>query len=118
MLFGLFVLRDLCLRIVGESLDDDDADDDPNLDDADVAALMSNVLFLSIIIIVAMIRWKIRQKYQIKGNCCEDCLCASFCSCCSAMQAYHHMELAQEAPRMGRTVPAMRTPTPKDVVII
>ena len=91
---------------------------DPNAEEVEIADVLSNILLLSMTIIVIFIRWKIRQKYQIAGNCCEDCLCVSFCPCCSAMQAYHHMELAQEAPRMGRTVTAMRTPTPKDVVII
>jgi len=37
-------------------------------------------------------RMKIRAKYQIPGNGCEDCLCHWFCTCCAIAQEGRHVD--------------------------
>jgi Cys-rich protein (TIGR01571 family) len=68
--------------------------------EGDFLALLVTILSWTIVITVTLIRAKIRQKYQIAGNYCEDCVCATFCGCCTAIQAYQHMERNQENPRL------------------
>lgn len=117
--WGLLLLMLLLHSYFSSLVDESGGDDDnPNLEESDLASLLSFYLLVFMTAIVAFIRWRIRQKYQIPGNGCEDCLCVFFCSCCSAMQAYHHMDLAHDAPRMGKTVSAERTGDPKGVMIV
>jgi Cys-rich protein (TIGR01571 family) len=71
-----------------------------NFEEGDFLALLVTILSWTMILAVTRIRAKIRQKHQIGGNYCEDCLCATFCGCCTAIQAYQHLERNQENPRL------------------
>jgi len=43
--------------------------------------------------IVGMVyRMKIREKFMIPGNGCEDCLCHWFCTCCAIAQEARHVD--------------------------
>lgn len=109
LMFVLLVLHYGCRSMLQDT---QTVVDDDHLQEGDVASLLSNMTVIAIFGALTFIRWKIRQKYQIQGNCCEDCLCVSFCACCSAIQACQHLNLAHDGPRMETTVIAERTLTP------
>ena len=61
------------------------------------------------LIVAIKTRMQFRQQYQIRPHdgCCEDCLAVYFCSCCSALQMYRHMEKSGDVPhRLQRSVDA------------
>jgi len=75
-----------------------------NVEEGDVISFTVSLISWAIIITVTVIRARIRQKYQIPGNYCVDCLCTTFFGCCTAIQSYQHMERAQENPRFTSSI--------------
>ena len=63
-------------------------------------AVLLGVLSCTLLIVTIIIRCRIRRKYQIPGNCFQDSMCMFWCGCCSAIQAYQHMERSHENPRL------------------
>lgn len=77
--------------------DSRDSDSSPVLDPL---GQVINVLGLIIVFTACVIRGKIRQKYQIPGNACIDCLCTYFCGCCTVLQAYEQLRTSNEHPHL------------------
>lgn len=46
-------------------------------------------------------RGAVRHKYKIPGSCCGDCLCVTFCSCCTLLQSFRHMKRNGDTPFRG-----------------
>jgi Cys-rich protein (TIGR01571 family) len=70
--------------------------------------------FIYLIIISTCTRYSMRQKYNIKSQCCnnngdensccggmEDCCTVSWCSCCSAVQMISHTHDGRKYPYQG-----------------
>ena len=64
--------------------------------------LFVHVLALTMIIITASIRGRIRRKYNIRGSCCGDCIYVYCFGCCTAIQAYQQLETSHEQPKLIR----------------
>jgi len=49
---------------------------------------------VGMIVVGTHYRIRLRFKYQIPGNNCEDCLCHTFCKCCAIAQEGRHVDRA------------------------
>lgn len=91
----------LVLGAASEKLETTTTDND--IEEGNFLTMFLGILSWAMIITVTFIRYKIRQKFYIPGNCCFDCVNATCCGCCGAMQAYQQLERAQENPHIMPT---------------
>jgi len=49
---------------------------------------------VGMIVVGTHYRIRLRHKYNIPGNNCEDCLCHTFCKCCAIAQEGRHVDRA------------------------
>jgi len=61
------------------------------------ASLIGSALALVLVYMVMNLRTKFRLLFQIPGSCCEDCLCAWFCHCCTLAQMDRHLATTKTA---------------------
>jgi Cys-rich protein (TIGR01571 family) len=80
-----------------------------------ILAQIASILFFAITVLMVGMRSGIRSKFQIPGNWCEDCLCVSFCTCCSAIQAQQHLKLNHQSPDL---CPCCKRKTTAELMIV
>mmetsp|Transcript_10933 Transcript_10933/g.17524 ORF Transcript_10933/g.17524 Transcript_10933/m.17524 type:complete len:286 (-) Transcript_10933:55-912(-) len=71
-----------------------------SMDEMTFLTIVMEMISWALLITTCVIRGKIRQKFHIPGNACQDCICVTCCGCCTAIQAYQHLARNHENPKL------------------